>query len=113
MNKPPRAAIPVFSRTHTRRDVLKSAVAGAGALALSAMAPLSPGGRALAHGGMSLSLDGDEMLPREKFTIQSTIAVNMTRSFATAPLFQARSTASRSGTSSPTCPMKEWRANSG
>jgi len=88
MNKPPRAAIPVFSRTHTRRDVLKSAVAGAGALALSAMAPLSPGGRALAHGGMSLALDGDEMLPREKFTIQSTIAVNMTRSFATAPLFQ-------------------------
>jgi len=88
MNKPPRAAIPVFGRTHTRRDVLKSAVAGAGALALSALPPLSSGGRALAHGGLSLALDGDEMLPREKFTIQSTIAVNMTRSFATAPLFQ-------------------------
>jgi hypothetical protein len=75
--------------TQTRRRVLKSAIAaGTGALALPAIAPFSPATRASARAKTLFTREGDEMLPREKLTIHSTIAVNLTRSFATAPLFE-------------------------
>ncbi len=79
----------MLNTAHTRRNVLKSALAaGAGGLALSAVPLRFPGERATARAGARFALQGDEMLPHEKFTIQSTIAVNVTRSFATAPLFE-------------------------
>ena len=91
-NRPSQAAIPALSGTHTRRDVLRGAlVAGTGALALSAFGGhlTVPAAAASAAPGAGVSAGiADEMVPREKFTIQSTIAANLTRSFATAPLFE-------------------------
>lgn len=66
----------------TRRAMLKGTLAGAGGLALSSLA----GGFALPE--TSVRAAEDEMLPASKFTIKSTIAVNLTRHFARAPLFQ-------------------------
>lgn len=74
---------PPLHGVYTRRGMLKGALAAsAGALALSAF------GGNVAMQETLVSAAEDEMLPASKFTIKSTIAVNVTKHFARTPLFQ-------------------------
>jgi len=68
---------------HSRRSFLKGALgAGAAATALAAF------GDGLVAPMAGVSAQSDEMLPASKFTIKNTLALNLTRHFATVPLFQ-------------------------
>jgi hypothetical protein len=82
------AAYQAPSTTYTRRGVLKGSLAvGAGALALTAFGGhlTVPSAAASAIGSTQAA---DEMLDRSKLTITNTLAVNLTRHSATAPLHQ-------------------------
>lgn len=83
-----RAALANAGRVYTRRDVLKGTLAaGVGTLAATTF------GGAMVPGAVAQELAGaaqapDEFLPPSKFTIKSTLALNLTKHFATTPLFQ-------------------------
>ncbi|MGI8854745.1 MAG: DUF7482 domain-containing protein [Thermomicrobiales bacterium] len=76
-----RGIIRIGSTPFTRRAMLKGTLAGAGGLALSTVG----GGFAMQA---TTVLAADEMLSPSKFTIKNTLAVNLTKHFATTPLFQ-------------------------
>ncbi len=81
-----RAAMSNPGGVYTRRTVLKgSLAAGVGSLAATAF-----GGVAVstAAGGGPAAQAPDEFLPPSKFTIANTLALNLTKHFATAPLHQ-------------------------
>ena len=79
----------ILDATHTRRRVLKGALAASvGGVALSRVGPQSAGNVALASAGTLRFAAGDDMLPSSKFTIANTRVVNLSRHFATAPLFE-------------------------
>jgi len=82
MHERDQAVIRAVNHGLTRRTVLKSTLAAGGALALSTF------GGGIIGRELAVSAAEDEMLPASKFTIKSTIAVNLTKDFARAPLFQ-------------------------
>lgn len=82
MHERDQAVIRAVNHGLTRRTVLKSTLAAGGALALSTF------GGGIIGRELAVSAAEDEMLPASKFTIKSTIAVNLTKGFARAPLFQ-------------------------
>ena len=90
-NEPERGANPAPGTTYSRRDVLKGTLAAsAGALALTAFGGAAQAPEAGAQGLAGTSQAADEFLPSSKFTIKNTIALNLTKHFATAPLHEGR-----------------------
>lgn len=82
MNERDWAVIRAANQGLTRRTLFKGTLAASGALALSTF-----GGGILERASLVAAAD-DVMLPASKFTIKSTIAINLTKDFARAPLFQ-------------------------
>ncbi|MDQ6907494.1 MAG: hypothetical protein M3176_11745 [Chloroflexota bacterium] len=82
MNERDRAVIRAAKHSLTRRTLFKGTLAASGTLALATF-----GGGIIGRESLVGAAD-DEMLPASKFTIKSTIAVNLTKHFARAPVFQ-------------------------